>query len=74
MKAIIVMFDSLNRHMPPTYGCGWVHAPNFQRQAQPERFERLGLDAWRVLDLRLTPADRRLAGNDTRGARCEWHW
>jgi len=34
MKAIIVMFDSLNRHMLPTYGCDWVHAPNFQRLAE----------------------------------------
>ena len=31
MKAIMVMFDSLNRHMLPTYGCDWVHAPNFER-------------------------------------------
>ena len=34
MKAIMVMFDSLNRHMLPPYGCDWVHAPNFQRLAQ----------------------------------------
>ena len=34
MKAIMVMFDSLNRHMLPPYGCDWVHAPNFARLAQ----------------------------------------
>lgn len=34
MKAIMVMFDSLNRHMLPPYGCEWVHAPNFGRLAQ----------------------------------------
>ncbi len=34
MKAVIVMFDSLNRHMLPPYGCEWVHAPNFQRLAK----------------------------------------
>lgn len=34
MKAVLVMFDSLNRHMLPPYGCDWVHAPNFQRLAQ----------------------------------------
>jgi arylsulfatase A-like enzyme len=34
VKAIMVMFDSLNRHMLPPYGCDWVHAPNFQRLAQ----------------------------------------
>jgi len=30
----MVMFDSLNRHMLPPYGCEWVHAPNFERLAQ----------------------------------------
>ncbi|MEC0184826.1 sulfatase [Paenibacillus peoriae] len=31
MKAIMLMFDTLNRRMLPTYGCDWVHAPNFKR-------------------------------------------
>ena len=34
MKAIMVMFDSLNRHMLPPYGCDWVKAPNFARLAE----------------------------------------
>jgi arylsulfatase A-like enzyme len=34
MKAIVVMFDSLNRHFLPTYGCDWTKAPNFQRLAR----------------------------------------
>jgi arylsulfatase A-like enzyme len=34
MKAIMVMFDSLNRRMLPPYGCDWVHAPNFSRLAE----------------------------------------
>lgn len=34
MKAIMVMFDSLNRHMLPPYGCRWVHAPHFERLAK----------------------------------------
>ncbi|MFK7803777.1 MAG: sulfatase [Anaerolineae bacterium] len=34
MKAIFVMFDTLNRHMLPPYGCEWTHAPNFQRLAK----------------------------------------
>jgi arylsulfatase A-like enzyme len=33
MKAIMIMFDSLNRRMLPPYGCDWVHAPNFVRLA-----------------------------------------
>ena len=34
MKAIMVMFDSLNRHMLPPYGCDWTAAPNFKRLAE----------------------------------------
>ena len=34
MKAIMVMYDSLNRHMLETYGCDWTLTPNFRRLAQ----------------------------------------
>ena len=34
MKAILVLFDSLNRHMLSPYGCEWVHTPNFDRLAE----------------------------------------
>ncbi len=34
MKAIMVMFDSLNRRMMKPYGCNWVHTPNFDRLAR----------------------------------------
>lgn len=34
MKAIMVMFDSLNRRLLPPYGCDWIHAPNFRRLAE----------------------------------------
>lgn len=34
MKAIVLMFDSLNRHFLPPYGNDWVHAPNFERLAR----------------------------------------
>ncbi len=34
MRAIVIMFDSLNRHMLPPYGADWVHAPNFRRLAE----------------------------------------
>jgi len=33
MKAVMVMFDSLNRRHLPNYGCDWVQAPNFRRLA-----------------------------------------
>jgi arylsulfatase A-like enzyme len=34
MKAVMLMFDSLNRHLLSTYGCDWTVTPNFQRLAQ----------------------------------------
>ncbi|WP_106401271.1 sulfatase-like hydrolase/transferase [Actinocorallia populi] len=34
MKAIMVMFDSLNRRFLPPYGAEGVHAPNFTRLAE----------------------------------------
>ncbi|MFF2862759.1 sulfatase [Streptomyces rubiginosohelvolus] len=34
MKAVMVMFDSLNRHLLPPYGADWTHAPNFRRLAE----------------------------------------
>lgn len=34
MRAVMVMFDSLNRRMLPPYGCDWTVAPNFQRLAE----------------------------------------
>lgn len=34
MRAIIVMFDSLNRHMLSRYADTFVHAPNFERLAE----------------------------------------
>ncbi|OWV72906.1 sulfatase [Rhizobium sp. R339] len=33
MKAILVMFDSLNRRFLPPYGCDWMQCPNFSRLA-----------------------------------------
>ena len=31
MKAIMVMYDSLNRRMLSPYGCAWIKTPNFER-------------------------------------------
>ncbi len=31
MRAIMVMFDSLNRGFLPNYGCDWTKMPNFER-------------------------------------------
>ena len=40
MKAIMVMFDSLNRHMLPPYGAHGIHAPNFERLGNMCRTDR----------------------------------
>lgn len=34
MRAIMVMYDSLNRHYLSTYGCDWTLTPNFERLAR----------------------------------------
>ena len=34
MRAIMVMYDSLNLHMLETYGCDWTITPNFRRLAE----------------------------------------
>ena len=34
MRAIMVLFDSLNRHCLSPYGCDWTITPNFQRLAE----------------------------------------
>jgi arylsulfatase A-like enzyme len=34
MKAIVLMFDSLNRRMLSPYGCDWTRTPNFARLAR----------------------------------------
>lgn len=41
MKAVMLMFDSLNRNMLEPYGCDWVKTPNFIRLAEKAvRFEQ----------------------------------
>lgn len=34
MKAIMVMYDTLNREMLSPYGCDWIPTPNFERLAE----------------------------------------
>lgn len=34
MRAVVVMYDSLNRHLLSPYGCDWTHTPNFRRLAE----------------------------------------
>lgn len=34
MKAVMVMYDSLDKHFLECYGCDWTHTPNFNRLAE----------------------------------------
>ena len=56
MKAIMVMYDSLNRRMLSPYGCDWVSTPNFERLAQ----RALTFDNFYVGSLPCMPARRDL--------------
>lgn len=41
MKAVMVMFDSLDKHYLECYGCNWTKTPNFNRLAQKAvKFEK----------------------------------
>ncbi|GAA4836576.1 alkaline phosphatase family protein [Saccharopolyspora rosea] len=56
MRAIMLMFDSLNRHMLPPYGGTFVQAPNFQRLAR----RSVVFDNFRAGSLPCIPARREL--------------
>lgn len=56
MKAIMVMFDSLNRRHLPAYGCDETHAPNFKRLAE----KTLTFDRSYVCSMPCMPARRDL--------------
>lgn len=56
MKAIMVMYDSLNRHFLPGYGCDLVPMPNFERLAK----HTVQFDACYVGSLPCMPARREL--------------
>ncbi|MDQ0221837.1 sulfatase [Streptococcus moroccensis] len=56
MKAIMVMFDSLNREMLEPYGCEWIKTPNFDRLRQ----ESVTFDSNYVASMPCMPARRDL--------------
>ena len=42
MKSIMIMYDSLNKHMLSAYGCDWTKTPNFQRLSEKSvAFEKM---------------------------------
>ena len=56
MKAILVMFDTLNRRMLEPYGCDWIHTPNFQRLAE----QSVTFDNYYIGSMPCMPARREL--------------
>jgi arylsulfatase A-like enzyme len=68
MKVIMVMFDSLNRHLLPPYGCDWVHAPNFARLAR----RTVTFDRSYVCSMPCMPARRDLHTGRPNFLHCPW--
>ncbi|MDO4547014.1 MAG: sulfatase-like hydrolase/transferase, partial [Clostridia bacterium] len=56
MKAIMLMFDSLNRHMLSAYGCDKYQTPNFKRLAE----KTVTFDRFYVGSMPCMPARREL--------------
>jgi Arylsulfatase A and related enzymes len=56
MRAIMIMYDSLNRNLLQPYGCDWTHTPNFKRLAQ----KTVRFDSCYVGSLPCMPARREL--------------
>lgn len=56
MRAIMVMYDSLNRHCLPNYGCEWTKMPNFKRLGE----KTVTFDNSYVSSLPCMPARREL--------------
>ena len=56
MRAIMVMFDSLNRRMLSPYGCSWTKTPNFARLAE----KTVAFDTCFVGSMPCMPARREL--------------
>ena len=56
MKAILLMFDSVNRHFLSSYGCDWTETPNFKRLSE----KSVTFDNCYVASLPCIPARREL--------------
>lgn len=56
MKAIMVMYDSLNRRMLEPYGCDWIPTPNFKRLSE----RAVTFDCHYVCSMPCMPARREL--------------
>jgi arylsulfatase A-like enzyme len=68
MKAIMVMFDSLNRHLLSPYGCDWTITPNFARLAE----RTVTFDGSYVCSMPCMPARRELHTGRYNFLHCGW--
>ncbi|MEE2657875.1 MAG: sulfatase-like hydrolase/transferase [Candidatus Latescibacterota bacterium] len=69
MRCIMVMFDSLNRHMLPPYNADtWVHTPNFRRLAEHSAI----FDTSYVCSMPCMPARRDLHTGRPNFLHCPW--
>ena len=60
MKAIMVMYDSLNREMLEPYGCNWTKTPNFRRLAERcVQFEQCYVGSMPCMPARREASDRK---------------
>lgn len=68
MRAIMVMFDSLNRRMLEPYGCDWVKTPNFRRLAE----RAVAFDNCYVGSMPCMPARREIHTGRYNFLHCPW--
>ena len=68
MKVVMVMFDSLNRHLLPPYGCDWTQAPNFARLAQ----KSITFDRSYICSMPCMPARRDFHTGRPNFLHCPW--
>ncbi|MHB0935407.1 MAG: sulfatase [Armatimonadota bacterium] len=68
MKAIMVMYDSLNRRMLEPYGCDWVRTPNFARLAE----RAVTFDTCYVGSMPCMPARREIHTGRYNFLHCPW--
>lgn len=68
MKAVMVMFDSLNRRLLPPYGCDWTQAPNFKRLAE----KSTTFDSAYIGSMPCMPARREFHTSRTNFLHCGW--
>ena len=68
MKAIMLMFDTLNLRMLSSYGCEWTHTPNFKRLAE----HTVVFDNCYAGSLPCMPARRELQTGRYNFLHCSW--